>query len=230
MDIFTGFQIAIGYNFKNEELLKQALTHSSFSHEMKINIRPHNERIEFLGDAVLELIVSEFLYKSYGNVSEGELSKIRASLVCEQTLASCAREISLGKYLQLGRGEITSGGSERDSILSDAFEAVIGALYLDGEKEAASAFIMKFLLNDIEKHRTFYDSKSMLQELVQERYNEPLSYRLISESGPDHDKCYTSAAVLGEKILAQGVGKTKKSAEQKAAYSAILMLKEKEGN
>lgn len=230
MDIFTGFQIAIGYNFKNEELLKQALTHSSFSHEMKINIRPHNERIEFLGDAVLELIVSEFLYKSYGNVSEGELSKIRASLVCEQTLASCAREISLGKYLQLGRGEITSGGSERDSILSDAFEAVIGALYLDGEKEAASAFIMKFLLNDIEKHRTFYDSKSMLQELVQERYNEPLSYRLISESGPDHDKSYTSAAVLGGNILAQGVGKTKKSAEQKAAYSAILMLKEKEGN
>ncbi len=230
MDIFTEFQIAIGYNFKNEELLKQALTHSSFSHEMKINIRPHNERLEFLGDAVLELIVSEFLYKSYGNVSEGELSKIRASLVCEQTLASCAREISLGKYLQLGKGEVTSGGNERDSILSDAFEAVIGALYLDGEKEAASAFIMKFLLNDIEKHRTFYDSKSMLQELVQERYNEPLSYRLISESGPDHDKCYTSAAVLGGNILAQGVGKTKKSAEQKAAYSAILMLKEKEGN
>lgn len=225
MSIFKEFQEAIHYTFNDEELLKEALTHSSFSHEMKDGFkRPHNERLEFLGDAVLELVSSDYLYKRYPDLPEGELSKTRASLVCEQTLASCARDIELGKYLQLGRGERMNGGAERDSILSDAFEAVIGAMYLDNGIAPASEFIMTYLLNDFVKHRAFFDSKTVLQEIVQEKYSLPLRYAIISESGPDHDKSYTAGVLLGDEMLAEGVGKTKKAAEQQAAYIAIKRL------
>lgn len=225
MSIFNDFEKITGYSFTNEELLKEALTHSSFSHEMKEGFkRPHNERLEFLGDAVLELVSSDFLYKKFEKVQEGELSKTRASLVCEQTLAACARDIRLGEFLQLGRGERQNGGAERDSILSDAFEAVIGAIYLDGGMEPASKFIVKYLLDDFEKHRAFFDSKTVLQEIVQEKYTLPLRYAIVSESGPDHDKSYTACVLLGDEMVSEGTGKTKKAAEQQAAYIAIKML------
>ena len=155
---------------------------------------------------------------------EGEMTKLRASLVCEPTLAMCARQIKLGEFILLGKGEIATGGSNRDSILSDAFEAVIGAIYLDGGFTNAKEFVMKFVLDDIDSKKLFFDSKTILQEMVQADYKEPLVYRLIGESGPDHDKVFTVAAIVDGKELSQGSGKTKKAAEQAAAYQAILKL------
>lgn len=155
---------------------------------------------------------------------EGEMTKLRASLVCEPTLAMCAREINLGDYILLGKGEIATGGANRDSILSDAFEAVIGAIYLDGGFTSAKEFIMKYVLDDIDSKKLFFDSKTILQEIVQADYKEPLQYKLLGESGPDHDKVFTVAAIVDGKELSQGTGKTKKAAEQAAAYQAILKL------
>lgn len=221
------FEQKIGYQFQNIRLLQQALTHSSYANEKRMSKLANNERLEFLGDAVLELTSSEFLYHTHEKMFEGEMTKLRASLVCEPTLAYCAREIDLGEYLLLGKGEITTGGKERDSILSDAMEAVIGAIYIDGGFTSAKEYIHKYILSDIDNKKLFFDSKTILQEIIQADYKEPLVYEMRGEEGPDHNKTFTVAAVIGEKELSIGKGRTKKAAEQAAAYQAILKFKSK---
>jgi len=218
----------ITYTFQNKNLLRLALSHSSYSNEKKMNRLANNERLEFLGDAVLEVISSEFIFLNYKNMNEGEMTKFRASLVCEPSLAICAREIGLGDYLLLGKGEINTGGRERDSILSDALESVIGAIYLDGGFTNAKEFVQKFVLSDIEHKQLFYDSKTILQEIVQSKFKEPLRYELLGEEGPDHDKTFTAAVLIGEMQVGTGKGRTKKAAEHEAAYQAILELKQRE--
>ncbi|MBR2407934.1 MAG: ribonuclease III [Lachnospiraceae bacterium] len=217
-------QRRLGYRFLKEELLVHALTHSSYANEHHLKREGNNERLEFLGDAVLEMISSENLYKSNPQMPEGELTKLRASLVCEPTLAQCANEIDLGSFLLLGKGEEATGGRERSSILSDAFEAVIGAIYLDGGFTNAKEFVERTVLSDIEHRKLFCDSKTILQELIQSEHKGALSYRLISETGPEHKKSFTVCACLDETELARGEGKTKKAAEQEAAYRSILKL------
>ena len=216
----------IGYHFRDPKLLELALTHSSYAHEHFSGKNHDNERLEFLGDAVLELASSDYLYRNHEKYPEGELTKLRASIVCEPSLALCAEAISLGSYLKLGRGEESTGGRNRASITSDAMEALIGAIYLDGGFTNAKEFVMKFILNDLEKKQLFYDSKTILQEIVQRDFEEPLSYELISEQGPDHDKQFTVRALIGEKAYGEGVGHTKKAAQQVAAYQTILSLRE----
>ena len=220
------FESVIGYEFKDIKLLRQALTHSSFANEKGLKKQGNNERLEFLGDAVLELTTSDFLFHTKPDMPEGELTKLRASLVCEQTLSMCAKEINLGSYLMLGKGEAATGGRERKSILSDALEAVIGAIYLDGGFTNAKEFIKTFILSDIENKQLFFDSKTILQEIIQSDYKKQLHYDLISEEGPDHNKSFTVMACMDEIELAIGVGHTKKAAEQEAAYKSILKLKE----
>lgn len=216
---------AIGYQFKEKSLLRHALTHSSYANESRMKRSENNERLEFLGDAVLELISSEYIFESQEEMPEGEMTKLRASLVCEPALALCARELKLGDYILLGKGEEGTGGRERDSILSDAMEAVIGAIYLDGGFTNAKEFVIRFVLSDMDTKKLFFDSKTILQEIVQSRSKEALAYELLSEEGPDHDKKFTIEAKLGGKTLSRGRGKTKKSAAQQAAYKAILQLK-----
>ncbi len=212
----------IGYEFKQEALLRQALTHSSYAHEKNLKELMDNERLEFLGDAVLEVVSSEFLFKSHPEMNEGQMTKLRASLVCEQSLASCARQLELGSFLLLGNGEDLTGGRERDSILSDAWEALIGAMYLDGGFTSAKDFILKYVLTDIEHKKLFYDSKTMLQELIQNKYKQTLHYVLLSEEGPDHNKVFTVQAYMDDTPLMTGKGRTKKAAEQNAAYQSLL--------
>ncbi|MCI8282555.1 MAG: ribonuclease III [Lachnospiraceae bacterium] len=218
------FQERIGYRFRNRNLLRQALTHSSYSNERRMSKFANNERLEFLGDAVLELVTSEFLFETYPDYPEGELTRMRASMVCEQTLAFCTRQLELGRYLMLGKGEDMTGGRERKSVLSDALEAVIGAVYLDGGFASAKEFIHKYVLNDIEHKQLFFDSKTILQEMVQGSHKGELSYRLLEESGPDHDKKYLVEVLVGESSIGQGEGRTKKGAEQEAAYQALIRL------
>ena len=224
------FQEIIGYQFKNPGLLRQALTHSSYANEKYLKKHSDNERLEFLGDAVLEIVSSEFLYLNYPELSEGDLTKLRASLVCEPTLASCTAPIKLKEFLFLGKGEELTGGRDRKSILSDALEAVIGAIYLDGGFTSAKEFILTYILTDIENKKLFYDSKTILQEVVQADYEEQLNYQITGESGPDHDKRFTVAARIGEKVIGKGSGHTKKAAEQEAAYQALLKLKKTANN
>ena len=217
----------IGYDFQSPALLRQALTHSSFSNEQRINRGKNYERLEFLGDAVLELVTSEFLFKTHSLVPEGELTKMRASMVCEQSLAVCARDLDLGRFMLLGRGEETTGGRNRDSIISDVMEAVIGAIYLDGGMEPARVFIDRFVLSDLTDRQLFFDSKSSLQELVQGKLKKEFSYELLEESGPEHDKLFRVSVHTDEEILGTGEGKTKKAAEQQAAYKALLLLRDR---
>ena len=219
------FEKLIGYQFEREELLIQALTHSSYANEKHMKKLSDNERLEFLGDAVLEIVSSEFLYENYPDMPEGELTKLRASIVCEPTLALCTQEISLGDYVLLGKGEDLTGGRTRKSILSDAMEAIIGAIYLDGGFANAKEFIHKFILTDIEHKQLFYDSKTILQEMVQAKH-EVVRYELTDESGPDHNKSFTVEVYIGAKSVGRGVGRTKKAAEQEAAYRALLAMKE----
>lgn len=223
-------QKIIGYKFKNEEILRHAMTHSSFVGEKKLDKRSSNERLEFLGDAVLELLSSDFLYRNYWDMSEGELTKLRASAVCEFSLAVCARTIELGKYIILGKGELVTGGMERDSILSDAFEALIGAVYLDGGFASAKDFVFRFVMNDLENKQLFYDSKTILQEIVQKEHIGELSYRLVEENGPDHCKEFVAAVYIGEKEYSKGKGTSKKSAEQAAAYETLLLMRKQENS
>lgn len=218
----------IGYQYKNKELLKEALTHSSFANEQKINKSRDYERLEFLGDAVLELISSEFLFQTHPDMPEGKLTRTRASMVCEPALAYCAKDLELNQYIRLGKGEEMTGGRNRDSIISDAMEAVIGSLYLDGGFEAAHAFIHKFILSDLENKILFYDAKTVLQEIVQETPQGSLHYELLKEEGPDHNKCFWVEAFVNGKAISKGSGKTKKAAEQQAAYEAILILRKQE--
>lgn len=215
----------LGYQFRDINLLKQAVTHSSYSNEKNMGKLGCNERLEFLGDAVLEVISSEFLYQKFPILQEGELTKKRASMVCEPTLALCAREIRLDNYLLLGHGEENTGGRKRDSIVSDALEAVIGAIYLDGGLASAKEFILKHVLNDMEHKQLFYDSKTILQEIVQGHTDETLTYVLLKEEGPDHNKSFEVSAMLDGQEIGRGIGRTKKSAEQRAAYRGILTIR-----
>ncbi|MCI8269508.1 MAG: ribonuclease III [Lachnospiraceae bacterium] len=217
----------IGYSFRQKKLLRQAMIHSSFANEHHIDKLNCNERLEFLGDAVLEVVSSDFLYWQYQDKPEGELTKIRASLVCEPTLAYCASEIGLGAYLLLGKGEEATGGRNRDSVVSDAMEALIGAIYLDGGFANAKEFVHQFVLNDLEHKQLFYDSKTILQEIVQAgEGGQLLEYKILKEEGPDHRKVFEVMAMLNGEEIGRGSGRTKKAAEQVAAYRGILKLKE----
>lgn len=217
----------IGYRFHNIELLRQAITHSSFTNEQRINKFRHYERLEFLGDAVLELVSSDFLFQRHPDMQEGELTKLRASMVCEPSLAFCARDLELGNFMLLGRGEEGTGGRHRESITSDAMEAVIGAIYLDGGMEPAKEFIHRFILSDLEDKQLFYDSKSNLQELIQGKLKKDFRYELLEESGPEHDKTFEVEVLMEDESLGKGCGRTKKAAEQQAAYHALLFLRDK---
>lgn len=230
MSLQKEFETRIGYEFSNQKLLQQALTHSSYANEHRMGKQADNERLEFLGDAVLEIVSSDFLFHKYPKYPEGELTRLRASMVCEPTLAFCTRDLELGKYLLLGKGEDLTGGRERKSILSDALEAVIGAIYLDGGFASAKEFIDRFILNDIEHKKLFFDSKTILQEVVQAKAEGELSYQLIREEGPDHDKKFIVEARIGTKTYGQGTGRTKKGAEQEAAYHTLLELKKQESS
>lgn len=221
-------QNIIHYTFKDTILLRQALTHSSFSNEVRLKRYQDNERLEFLGDAVLEVTTSEYLYLEHTEMKEGELTKLRASIVCEPSLAFCARSIQLGDYIYLGKGEDATGGRHRDSILSDALEALIGAIYLDGGFASAKQFIENIILNDMEHKKLFFDSKTILQEIVQNVYKSKLTYELIREEGPDHCKNFTVLVRMGSQELTNGSGRTKKAAEQEAAYHSILLLRERQ--
>ena len=218
---FSSLEEKIGYEFQDKKLLLQALTHSSFSNEQKINKHPNYERLEFLGDAVLELISSQFFFEHYPEWKEGQLTRVRSSMVCEPALAYCARDISLQKYILLGKGEEATGGRERDSIVSDVMEAVLGAIYLDGGFEEAKRYVHQWILSDLETKQLFYDSKTILQELVQEKGLQPIEYVLTGEEGPDHDKCFTVVVQVNGQVVGNGTGHTKKAAEQAAAYQAI---------
>lgn len=219
------FQEKIQYLFKDKGLLETALTHSSFANEHHLEKHQNNERLEFLGDAVLELVSSDVLFRRYPEKLEGELSRTRASLVCEPALAYCARKMNLGEYLRLGKGEDMTGGRDRDSILSDALEAVIGSIFLDGDILPARKFIMDFVLNDIENTRLFYDCKTILQENVQSWSKDVLKYELVDVSGPEHNRTFVMQIQLGDRILGQGSGRTKQAAGQNAAYQSLLELK-----
>lgn len=207
--------------------MKQALTHSSFANEQKINKLKDYERLEFLGDAVLELVSSEFLFRENPQMPEGQLTKLRASMVCEPALAYCAKDIDLGSYILLGRGEEYTGGRYRSSITSDVMEAIIGAIFLDGGIENAKKHIYRFILSDLENKILFLDSKTILQEEIQKKKDAQLRYELIGESGPDHNKQFTVDAYLNDVLIGSGTGRTKKAAEQQAAYEALLKMKGK---
>ena len=216
---------AIGYRFHNISLLQNALTHSSFANERWHNSLLSNERLEFLGDSILGMLVAEYLYRNFPDRPEGELTRMRADMVCEKTLASVAARIHLGDHLMLGHGEEQGGGRSRDSILADAVESVIAACFLDGGIEAAQRFIRTFILVEVpvsQMHNADYKTK--LQELVQQKKNQVLSYTLTGESGPDHHKHFTVAVSLNGGMVGQGEGRSKKRAEQEAARAAIRTL------
>lgn len=222
----TKLEEKIGYVFKNKTLLRSALSHSSYINELMINKYPDYQRLEFLGDAVLELTVSDFLYRNHSEMQEGEMTQLRAALVCEPTLAFCAQELSLSDFILLGKGEDAQGSRNHDSIVSDIFEAIIGAIYLDAGDEGftyAAKFIKRFVITDMEKKRLFHDSKSSLQNKVQ-KTGGVLEYRLVAESGPEHMREFTVAAVINGKDVSEGTGRSKKAAEQRAAYEALIKL------
>ncbi len=229
-DVLEELQEKIGYHFKDTNLLKQALTHSSFANEQKINKLKNYERLEFLGDAVLELVSSEFLFKENPDMPEGQLTKLRASMVCEPALAYCAKDLDIGSYILLGRGEEATGGRKRDSITSDVMEAIIGAIFLDSGLENAKKHIYRFILSDLEHKILFLDSKTILQEEIQKKKDAKLRYELIEETGPEHDKQFHVEAYLNDVLIGAGVGRTKKAAEQQAAYEALLKMKENKKN
>ena len=218
----------LNYKFNNIHLLKNALTHSSYANEVR-NGLTSNERLEFLGDSVLSIIVSDYIFNNFPNLPEGQLTKLRASLVCEKSLCGFSRELELGKYLLLGKGEEKGGGRERDSILADAFEAVLAAIYLDGGYEIAKNHALRFVLREIEhpEDDVFKDYKTVLQEIIQRNPEEAVTYKLVSESGPDHDKIFTVEVMLNSNAIGKGSGKSKKQAEQMAAKQALELMGEK---
>lgn len=215
----------IGYKFKNPELLEIALTHTSYANESRTPVK-HNERLEFLGDSVLGFVTADYLFVLHQDLPEGDLTRQRAALVCEQSLYEVAKELDLGKYLKLGKGEDAGGGRTRPSILADATEAVFAAVYLDGGIEAASALIHRVLLDKEGTHadELVQDYKTALQELVQRRTGQVLSYRMVGESGPDHAKTFTVEVLLNGVAVGAGHGHSKKEAEQAAAHAAIACL------
>ena len=220
-----GLEEKLGYKFKNIDLLKNALTQSSYANEVRGGFSS-NERLEFLGDSVLSIIVSDYIYRHYRSLPEGELTKLRASLVCEKSLCAFSRELELGKYLMLGKGEDKGGGRERDSILADAFEAVLAAIYLDGGMEPAKRHVMNFVLREL-KHtddEVFKDYKTALQEIIQRNPEESVNYVLTGTSGPDHDKSFKVEVRLNSNVIGTGIGKNKKQAEQMAAKEALRLM------
>lgn len=218
-------EVKLGYNFKNIKLLENALVHSSYANEARCK-GGSNERLEFLGDAVLSIIVAEYLYSNYAEVDEGELTKLRASLVCEKTLSDFSKELELGKYLKLGKGEMHNRGAERPSMLADAFEAVLAAMYLDGGFEIAKKHVLRFVTKELDSTHigSFSDYKTQLQEIIQRNPEERLSYELVGESGPDHSKTFTVEVKLNSNVIAVGTGTTKKRAEQDAAKHALELM------
>ena len=215
-------EAAIGYRFKNIALLQNALTHSSYANEHWHNSLKSNERLEFLGDSILGMVVAEYLYKHFPDRPEGELTRMRADMVCEQTLATVAARIELGRHLMLGNGEELGGGRTRGSILADAVESVIAASFLDGGMDAARQIIEKFILVEVPVKKLHNaDYKTALQELVQQKKNQTLSYALVGESGPDHDKRFEVEVSLNGSVIGVGSGSSKKRAEQMAAKAAL---------
>ena len=218
-------ETAIGYQFRNITLLQNALSHSSYANERWHDSLKSNERLEFLGDSVLGMLVADYLYRNFPNRPEGELTRMRADMVCEKTLATVANTLDLGRHLMLGRGEELGGGRKRESILADAVESVIAACYLDGGMEAAVQFIQKFILVNVPLTRLKNtDYKTALQELVQQKKNQVIAYNLVGESGPDHDKEFRVELTINGKVAGIGVGSSKKRAEQAAAQVAIELL------
>ena len=216
---------AIGYRFQNITLLQNALTHSAYANERGHNSLLSNERLEFLGDSVLGMVVAEHLYKQFPDRPEGELTKMRADMVCETSLAAIAEKIGLGQHLLLGHGEDRLGGRSRASILADAVESVIAASFLDGGMAAAEGFIRRFVLTNVPvKRMQNTDYKTALQELVQQKKNQTLTYVLAGEAGPDHDKVFTVDVLLNDQRVGSGTGSSKKRAEQAAAQSALEAL------
>lgn len=229
------FEKKIGYTFKNKDLLKTALTHSSFSNELKSKLHHKvecNERLEFLGDSVLSIVVSQYLFLHYDRFPEGELTKLRASVVCEKSLADIAKKIELGNYLFLGKGEEINGGRERASILADAFEALLGAILLDSGDNARNSvtdFLMPYILEEIElvtNYGAMKDYKTLLQQIVQQVEGEILEYIMVDESGPAHKKVFSVEARLNSNVIGRGQGKSKREAEQAAAKEALVYFGE----
>ena len=215
----------IGYAFQNPSLLTNALTHSSYANESGRHVQS-NERLEFLGDAVLSIVVSDHLFRHFTHLPEGELTKIRSSLVCEKSLCGLARKIGLGEHLLLSRGEQNTGGRQRDSILADAFEALLAAIYIDGGMEAADQFVVRFVLPELKEKKAppFRDYKTALQEVIQQNPEELLEYVLTGSSGPDHDKHFVVEVRINSNVVGRGEGRSKKDAEQSAAHEALKMM------
>ena len=223
--MIKNLEMAIGYQFRNISLLQNALTHSSYANERWHNSLMSNERLEFLGDSVLGMLVADYLYQSFPDRPEGELTRMRADMVCERTLAKVANQLKLGEHLLLGKGEEQGGGRGRDSILADAVESVIAACYLDGGMDAAIRFIQKFILVNVPVTKLHNaDYKTALQEKVQQKKNQMLTYRLTGESGPDHDKQFFVELLLNGEPVGTGTGSSKKRAEQDAARVAMEKL------
>lgn len=224
LDIFSH---SLGISVQNVAYLHQALTHTSYANENRSSGSLDNERLEFLGDAILDLVISEFLFHSFPNYPEGELTKARAAIVCEETLAKRAAELQIGAYMLLGKGEATSGGRERVSILADAFEAVIGSIYLDGGFESAKKFILRQLQSELQlvkRGEYTKDYKTLLQEIIQRNSEDKIIYEIVGEKGPDHDKTFEVIARVKSQLLGTGSGKSKKEAEQFAAKQALLQI------
>ena len=219
------FQGKIRYYFNDKELLIEALSHSSYANEKRKG-RNSNERLEFLGDSVLSIVVSQYLFEHFTHLPEGELTKIRASLVCEKSLYEFAKQIDLGEHILLGKGEENTGGRERVSILADAFEAVIAAVFLDGGLEAAKRYILKFIPKDIDDRKpvSFSDHKTILQEIIQKNPEEKVEYKLVGQSGPDHNKAFKVQVRLNSNVIGTGIGRSKKEAEQMAAKEALELM------
>ncbi len=218
----------LGYHFRDPSLLENALTHSSYANEHHMGSIHSNERLEFLGDSVLGMVTADSLYHTFPNLPEGELTRLRANLVCEGSLAMVARQLDLGSYLKLGKGEAGGGGGQRPSIIADAVEAVLAAVYLDGGISQARRIVQRFILSNIDQvQEASRDHKTYLQELVQRKSGQSLSYRLIGESGPDHNKAFTMEVLLNGVGVGSGSGRSKKEAEQMAAKAAIARLEGK---
>lgn len=227
MQNISDFEKIIQYSFKNKDNLILALTHSSYANEYKSEKLVSNERLEFLGDSVLSVVISENIYNNYSHLSEGEMTKFRANVVCEASLEKCASRLKVGQYLLLGKGEENSGGRNRTSILSDAVEALIGAIYIDGGFENAKKFVldqMKKIIEESIKGEIFMDYKTQLQEIIQKSNEQTITYEIIGEKGPDHSKVFVSQVKLDNEVIGVGEGRTKKEAEQMAAKASLKKI------
>lgn len=220
---------SLNYSFSNKDLLKTALTHSSYANENKMKVIENNERMEFLGDSIISLIVSQYLYKKYPNYPEGDLTKIRAMVVCESSLSYAARKINLGDYILLGKGEDITGGRDRDSILADTIESIAGAIYIDSDFKSINNILLKKFEDNIvyaaAKGNLFMDYKTELQELLQKEKNSEIEYRVYKEKGPDHNKVFFIKVLFNGNKIGKGNGKNKKEAEQMAAKDALAEMR-----